>query len=33
VENPPLHVGDDLAGVSLKPAPVELFCRIAELDD
>ena len=33
VENPPLHIGDELAGVSLKPAPVQLLGRIAELDD
>ena len=29
----PLHVADDLAGVGLVPAPVEVLGRDAELDD
>jgi hypothetical protein len=33
VESPPLHIGDDLAGISLVPAPIELLGRITELDD
>ena len=33
MENPPLNLGDNLAGVALVPAPVELLGDAAELDD
>jgi hypothetical protein len=29
----PLHVFDDLTGIALVPAPIEVFGREAELDD
>jgi hypothetical protein len=33
MDNPPLHIRDDLAGMALVPAPVELFGYSSELND
>ena len=33
MKNPPLHLGDDLAGIALVPVPVELLGHGAELDN
>ena len=33
MKHPPLHLGDDLAGIALVPVPVELLGHGAELDD
>jgi hypothetical protein len=33
MEKPPLHIGDDLAGVPLVPEPIELLSDVPELDD